>query len=316
VKILTCTLLSAFVFGFLPAFAQPATLADLQARADKGDPQAELDLGRDYHLGTGVAVDYAKAADLYRKSAAQGNAKAMYNLGFMYHKAQGMPQDDATALQWMQKSAEAGLPAAELWVGLAYYNGDSGTKQDYAAAAKWLKLAAAQTGSPASSGPAANVLGVMYANGYGVPKDESQALAWFMKSADEGNGKAQNTLGSLYLKGEGGVKRDLAQAYMWYRLACFRGEQLARHTMMDLDQAKAFTPEQKAEGERLAQEFQIKHHRKPDQGPTPVATEPAPLTLQASAAPNASPVPANAANPAAPGAANSDAPAANSSAVK
>ncbi len=54
---------AALVLG--SAFADLVNLPDLEARVAKGDPEAELDLGRAYHVGNqGVPKDFAKAADL------------------------------------------------------------------------------------------------------------------------------------------------------------------------------------------------------------------------------------------------------------
>ena len=54
-------------------------------------------------------------------------------------------------------------------------------------------------------------LGLMYAMGWGVPKDDVQAVAWYRKAAEQGNADAQSNLGRMYAKGEG-VPQDYAQA--------------------------------------------------------------------------------------------------------
>ena len=41
-------------------------------------------------------------------------------------------------------------------------------------------------------------LGKKYANGDGVEQDYAEALKWYMKSAEQGNAKAQNNLGIMY----------------------------------------------------------------------------------------------------------------------
>ena len=64
-------------------------------------------------------------------------------------------------------------------------------------------------------------VGVMYANGQGVPQDYGQALVWYRKAAEQGAAAAQGNLGVMYAKGEG-VPRDDAQAYMWFNLAASR----------------------------------------------------------------------------------------------
>jgi len=248
---------AALVLG--AAIADPVNIPDLEARAAKGDPEAELDLGRAYHVGNqGVPKDFAKAADLYRKAAAQGNAKAMYNLGYIYYHAQGVPQDVATAAQWFQKAADKGLPAAELEVGLAYFAGDTGQKQDLNAAAKWLLLAAQQTSKPAEKAEAANCLGLLYEQGAGVPQNIPSALDWFKEGADLGNAKARYNLGRIYMEG-GPVKKDPVLSYMWLKMAAFQAEPMSMHLLTENLAAKAYTPEQMAEGDQKLKEYKAQH---------------------------------------------------------
>jgi TPR repeat protein len=245
--------------GALPSWAQPIDLANLQARAAKGDAEAELELGRAYHLGHGAPRDFAKALALYHQSAAQGNAKAMYNLGFMYHRGQGVAKDEKAARDWFQKAADLGLQAAQLQVGLAYYNGSMVVNQDYAAAAKWLKLAAAQNDAPKQTAMAANALGSLYEHGWGVSVDGPEAEKWYGQAADLGDVHGRSNLGRIYNEGMV-VKKDPVKAYMWTKLAASQGEPLATHLYSEAMAAKAFTPDQIAEGDRLLADYQAKHN--------------------------------------------------------
>ena len=45
---------------------------------------------------------------------------------------------------------------------------------------------------------AQNSLGVMYADGEGVPEDDVEAVRWFRLAADQGHAAAQNYLGFMY----------------------------------------------------------------------------------------------------------------------
>jgi TPR repeat protein len=46
-------------------------------------------------------------------------------------------------------------------------------------------------------------LGLMYANGQGVPQDYKEALKWFRKAAEQGVASAQHNLGVMYAFGQG-----------------------------------------------------------------------------------------------------------------
>ena len=62
----------------------------------------------------------------------------------------------------------------------------------------------------------------MYVNGWGVPKDDKQAVKWYKLAADQGNAPAQFNLGVMYDKGEG-LPEDDQQAVNWYRRAAEQG---------------------------------------------------------------------------------------------
>src|SRR5262249_56082979 len=45
------------------------------------------------------------------------------------------------------------------------------------------------------------ILGVMYANGQGVPKSDTEAMKWYRLAADQGDAGAQTALGGIYANG-------------------------------------------------------------------------------------------------------------------
>lgn len=65
-------------------------------------------------------------------------------------------------------------------------------------------------------------LGLMYANGKGVPQDYAEAIRWYRLAADQGDAKAQYHLGSMYRQGKD-VPQDYAEAVRWHRLAADQG---------------------------------------------------------------------------------------------
>ena len=73
-------------------------------------------------------------------------------------------------------------------------------------------------------------LGVMYANGKGVPLDYAEALKWYRMAADQGHAKAQNNLGFMYFNGKG-VPQDYAEALKWYRMAAEQGNAEAQRNL-------------------------------------------------------------------------------------
>ena len=70
-------------------------------------------------------------------------------------------------------------------------------------------------------------LGLMYANGEGVPQDDKEAFNWYRKSAEQGHAGAQVNLGLMYTNGEG-VPQDDKQALKWFRKAAEQGDAQAQ----------------------------------------------------------------------------------------
>jgi TPR repeat protein len=73
-------------------------------------------------------------------------------------------------------------------------------------------------------------LGVSYANGLRVPKDDVEATRWFRMAAEQGNMFAQNALGAHYAAGIG-VSEDDAEAVQWWLLAAEQGLALAEFNL-------------------------------------------------------------------------------------
>ena len=73
-------------------------------------------------------------------------------------------------------------------------------------------------------------LGNMYANGNGVPEDDTEAVKWYRKAAEQGYAYAQYNLGLMYDNGEG-VPEDDAEAVKWFRKAAEQGEANAQYNL-------------------------------------------------------------------------------------
>lgn len=100
-------------------------------------------------------------------------------------------------------------------------------------------------------------LGDLYAKGRGVPKDHTQARAWYEKAAAQGHPIGQNNLAELYFAGLGGPP-DYVRAYMWVSLAAthMQGEEKKQAEENRDDVAKRMTPAQIAEAQQLTQRCQ------------------------------------------------------------
>ena len=68
----------------VPLTAQQETIAELRARADAGDAEAQNDLGVMYDNGKVLPQNFVQAAVWYRKGAAQGHRVSELFLDRMY----------------------------------------------------------------------------------------------------------------------------------------------------------------------------------------------------------------------------------------
>ena len=74
----------------------------------------------------------------------------------------------------------------------------------------------------------------MCANGWGGPKDNGQARAWYERAAEPGDAKAQTNLGVFYADGRSGTQ-DYALARLWWEKAAAQGDANAQIALQMLD---------------------------------------------------------------------------------
>src|SRR6266481_4013983 len=81
--------------------ADQRPIEEVKAKAEAGDAESEVELGRRYDKGEGVAKDYAEAAKWFRKAAEQNYAEAQYNLAVCYGKGAGVAKGPVEAAKWV-----------------------------------------------------------------------------------------------------------------------------------------------------------------------------------------------------------------------
>lgn len=221
--------------------------------ADFGNPQAQYRLGEMYLNGlvTGGA-DHKMAAEWFEKAATKGNADAQESLGNLFYYGDGVPKDTEKAAEFYRKAAEMGKVNSQVRYGRMCLNGE-GVGYDPAEAARWIRKAAQHSVSEAllkndssearlAASPevisAKYYMGVMYAEGKGLPKDAGQAAKWYEDAASSGHAGAQNNLGAMYGLGEG-VPQDEEKAMYWYRKAAAQGDPTAQQNLKSREERNA-----------------------------------------------------------------------------
>lgn len=165
----------------------PKKLAELKAKAEKGDAQAQFEFGTnrlvvavmDDHVGVPEAI--TEAMNWWLKAAEGGHAEAAFFLASEYKHGRGKQGTNAIlALHWLQVAAERGNLEAQVALARSCYT-------DWAGA--WAS-------SPAFSG-------VKLQEDWGTGQDLADAAKWYGKAAAQGDADSQSTLGEMYLRGEG-----------------------------------------------------------------------------------------------------------------
>jgi hypothetical protein len=113
-------LLSASVSAAEPAdpnfshsvYLQP--YAKLRQSAERGDPEAQFDLGYLYYMAgkdpaiVGMPQSYKLAAEWYVKAARQGHSRAQYNMAVLHLQGEGVERDPVEAYAWLLLSSANG----------------------------------------------------------------------------------------------------------------------------------------------------------------------------------------------------------------
>ncbi|ASK87685.1 SPOR domain-containing protein [Sphingorhabdus sp. SMR4y] len=112
--------------------------------AERGDADAQFNMGQAYKLGRGVPQDLAQAEKWYKRAADQGHLQANDNYGLVLFQANRRSE----ALPYLQASAQRGEPRAQYVLGTGHFNGDFVEKD-------WIRAYALMTRASAQELPQA-----------------------------------------------------------------------------------------------------------------------------------------------------------------
>ena len=85
---------------------RPPLRERLLDRAQKGDADAQFELGKNYQAGRiGLPQDFVQARHWYREAADQGDPFAEASLGILYHFGKGVAQDYFEAYKLYERAA-------------------------------------------------------------------------------------------------------------------------------------------------------------------------------------------------------------------
>lgn len=195
-----------------------------QFSADKGDPEATINLATLYFYGArGLQQDLPRAAALFHKAYELGASGGAYHLGHLYSHGIGVRQDNDTAFRYLQEAANEGNTAAQNELAYMFLHG-KGTVRDLDRAVTLFKSAAKQ-----GSMEAFYNLGVLHMQGGGsgkvLGKDPEYEVAhgYFQVAAHQGHTVSSHKLGHMSLHGIG-TARSCKNAVESFKMVAERGE--------------------------------------------------------------------------------------------
>ena len=190
----------------------PSDVKTLLSEAESGHAEAQYRLALVYEEGRLVSKDSVRSASWLMKSAEQGYAPAQRAMGMMY-----VHRESSKAEMWLRRAAEQGDSEAQFWLGAAYEQGWFGAT-DLQCALEWLRESAAQ-GHPDAQVALGHMYadGEGVAQDWGIAAEWYRKAAEHVPDLG-GAGQGRNELGLLYLEGYG-VPKDLVRAHMWFSLA-------------------------------------------------------------------------------------------------
>ena len=145
------------------------------------------------------------AIEMITKAAELGHAEAMFCLGSIYVTDDFDVENEEMAVYWLKKAADAGYTDAKLALGVYY---DDEVEEEKAVA---YLLPLAKEGNAVAQ----RIIGGYYEEGEGgLKKNESLAVEWYTKAAEQGDAEAMYDLALCYLQGTG-VEADKNKVLTW-----------------------------------------------------------------------------------------------------
>jgi TPR repeat protein len=178
----------------------------------EGVAQALRNIGNCYYYGSGVAQDYNKAYEHYKKAYELGDTKALVRIGYCYYHGKGVEKDYEKACEFYKKASE--LKDAEdfeetalAFIQLGDYYRDHGkfeynrappSRMDeaYDKAFEYYKKASESEDSERVVRSLRNI-GHCYYDGKGVRKNQNKAYEYYKKASELGDVVASRKIESF-----------------------------------------------------------------------------------------------------------------------
>ena len=224
-----------------------------QQAAQQNHVPAQTALGRMYDAGIGIRKNHGQAMQWLRRAADAGDASAQLTLGSIYERGESEPRNFESAVKWYSLAADQGNIYAQASLGVLLING-RGAPRESLRGARLLRTGIDRMIEEGVKAPI--MLFIHYASypGRSGIADDPALLKSVQQAARDGDEEAQYLLGQVYEDGLG-VPKDPVQAYLWKSLSAAGGNSFAEGDPEKL--AAEMTPEQIDQAERLVKEWRV-----------------------------------------------------------
>ena len=178
---------SILLASILPIRADGTFIRYLQVTAAQGEAESKFILGLAYRDGwEGILKPGTTAAKWRELAGALNDLRPTLVFGLLQRQNDRVPRDGAKALDYLNQAAVQGDNYARVLLAEMLLEGD-GVAADWQRGMEWMQKSAA-----AGFAPAQFRLGVIYLVGdKTTPKNEIEALAWFIVAAESGSKTAE-----------------------------------------------------------------------------------------------------------------------------
>lgn len=214
-------------------------MEELEKRAGEGDVAAAFELGYRYAYGIGgLSPDFSHAFEFLQLGASEGHADSLFELGLILRRQRieetlmaiwigndsselrGIPLGGIDPLEFrlFNDAHERGHLDAKAFVGLSLIDqgvgGSGSTGRESIDRGRKLLQESARSGSVWGQ----YLMGMVLAQGFGVPANPAAARNWARKAADQGLREAQTLLGELLTRSgaRGQVTEEAKQEGLLY----------------------------------------------------------------------------------------------------
>lgn len=218
----------------------PNSVDYLVYTANSGVAADQYKLYQKYFYGDGVKTDYDKALEYCQRSASNDYQPAIMTIANLYDKGIIVNRDPKSAFRYYRKAALLKNDSALFIIAEKYARGD-GVKRDEARAVRYYLTAAINGVETATMRLTAyDILKYVDQNDlryvkykalrgdkdaqlaaakYHFNKNESEAVRWLRRAAENEVAEAQSLLGQVFYEGKCNMPRDNDEAQKWFAKA-------------------------------------------------------------------------------------------------